>query len=112
MNLTISIEDVKSMFGGDCKIKARLNASDSEVEVMRNMSLGGTELANLPSTFGPKYPFEPVFLAEVLNRDWERKLKTKPEAQNAEVILIDACKTLKMRMDEYDGSSGPKNIEL
>ena len=114
MNLTISTEQGKSgMFGGgDYKIKARLNASDAEVENIRKLSLGGVELAKLPSSFGSKYPYEAVYLGEILNRDWERKLKTKQEAEYAENIMLDACKSLKSRMEQAADSTGPKNIEL
>jgi len=114
MNLTISTEQTKSgLFGGgDYKLKARLNASEAELETIRKLSLGGLELAKLPSSFGSKYPYEAVYLGEVLNRDWERKLKTKQEAENAEFVMIDACKGLKARMEKAAESSGPKNIEL
>ncbi len=113
MNLTISTEQAKpGLFGGgDYKLKARLNASEAEVETIRKLSLGGLELAKLPSSFGSKFSYEAVYLGEILNRDWERKLKTKQEAENAEYIMIDACKGLKSRMEQA-ADSGPKNIEL
>jgi hypothetical protein len=112
MNLSISKEHGKAgLFGADYKVKARLNASDEEVQAMVQQSMGGSELTKLPNSLGSRFAYEPLYLAEILNRDWEGKCKTMQDAETMEALIIDACKQLKSRMEQPD-NSGPKNIEL
>lgn len=117
MNLSITTEKAAASFslfgsGEEFKVKARLTASDAEVETIRKLSLGGLEIAKVPSSFGSRFPYEAVYLAEILNRDWERKLKTKQDADSTEFIVIEACKSLKNRMQQAADSASTKNIEL
>ncbi|MEI9893463.1 MAG: hypothetical protein WDN28_06070 [Chthoniobacter sp.] len=114
MNLSVSKEHAKSslpIFGADFKIKARLNASEAEVQQIMQRSLGGFELTRVPNSLGPKYAREPLYVGEILNRDWEAKCKTQEDADLAESLIIEACKSLKLKLNAPD-DSGPKNIEL
>ena len=112
MNLSISKEHGKSsLFGADYKVKARLNASEEEVQAIVQRSMGSSELTSLPNSLGSRYDYEPLYLVEILNRDWERKCKTVQDAETMEMLIIEACKQLKSRMEQPD-TSGPKNIEL
>jgi hypothetical protein len=114
MNLSISKEKTGSsvpMFGAAFKVKARLNASEAEVQIIVKKSMGGMEIAKLPNSMGSRYASEPLYLGEFLNRDWECKCKTGDDANMVEQLLIEGCKNLKYKMQE-DSDPGPKTIEL
>ncbi len=93
-------------------MKARLDVSQEEAQVIVKNSLGGLELAKLPNSMGSNFAQVPLYLGEMLNRDWEHKCKTSEDAEIAELEIIEACKGLKVRMTEVAGDSGTKTIEL
>jgi hypothetical protein len=114
MNLSISKEKTGSampMFGSAYKVKARLNASEEEVQAIVTRSMGAMEIAMLPNSLGSRYAPEPLYLSEFLNRDWEYKCKSGDDANAVEALVIDGCKSLKIKMQEGSDTES-KTIEL
>jgi hypothetical protein len=81
------------------------------VQAIAQRSLGNSELTKLPNSIGSRFAYEPLYVVEILNRDWEGQCKTMQDAETMEVLIIDGCKQLKYQIEQPD-SSGTKNIEL
>jgi hypothetical protein len=112
MNLSISKEEVKSLlFGAEFKVKAHLSASPEEVQAIVQRSLGDSAMAQIPNYIGQRFAYEPLYVAEILNRDWETKCRTLQDAESVENLIIDACKNLKALMQREE-STNSRNIEL
>jgi hypothetical protein len=100
-----------SLFGGGYKVMARLDATPEEIAAIQKRSLGGLELAKMPNSMGTRYAGTPLYLGEILGRDWECSCKTREDAEAAESLIIQACRDLKYKLEQED-TSGPRVIDL
>jgi hypothetical protein len=118
MNLTISRETITGQggcFGSsspDYKVKARLNASEEECRIITKHSLEyKTEITRIPNKYATNGVYQPFYLVEILNKDWEISFPQMEQAAKTEQEITEACKGVKARM-QYGESGGTKNIEL